>query len=135
MGDTKKLFPLVPIWLNFLILLFFFFSSLNFSLPHIPSFLPLSSLFPVSALSLQKILLNHIEDRECAPAFLLCFSKQHASGSGFWQRVFFPEVSLVHTPGGKKTQIIHTVFKAPCNLSTVIIIYQSLLRGSHLAFV
>ena len=134
MGDTKKLFPLVPIWLNFLILLFFF-PSLNFSLPHIPSFLPLSSLFPVSALSLQKILLNHIEDRECAPAFLLCFSKQHASGSGFWQRVFFPEVSLVHTPGGKKTQIIHTVFKAPCNLSTVIIIYQSLLRGSHLAFV
>ena len=57
-----------------------------------------------------------------------CSFSKHASGSGFWQKVF-PEVSLVHTSGGKTTQIIHILFKAPCNLSTVIIIYQLLLRA------
>lgn len=81
-GDTEKQIPLVPIWLNFLILLFFFF-LLVFSLPHLPSFLPLPSLFPDSALSLEKMLLNHIKDLECVTSIPTLFLQTTC----FWHRL------------------------------------------------
>lgn len=65
---------------------------------------------------------------ESLPQHSCSFSK-HASGSGFWQKVFFPEVGFSPHIRRKTTQIIHILFKAPCNLSNVIIIYQLLLRA------